>query len=99
MAKLVLTDGSTIPVVKPTLFDTAEVERETGWNRKEYARQMKTTSIQTAVAIFASMRRAGYKDVTFMSCAELDGVDRIVAQPGDLRDEEDAEGEQSSDPQ
>lgn len=97
MAKIKLRDGSTIPVVKPTLFDTAEVERETGWNRKEYARQMKTTSMQTAVAIFASLRRAGH-DVTFKSCAELDDIETIIAQPGDLRDDE-TEGEQGSDPQ
>lgn len=97
MAKIKLADGSTIPVVKPTLFDTAEVERETGWNRKEYARQMRTSSMQTAVAIFASLRRAGH-DVTFKSCAELENVESIIAQPGDMRDEE-SEGEETPDPQ
>ncbi|MBB3158191.1 hypothetical protein FHS07_001887 [Microbacterium proteolyticum] len=97
MAKIRLTDGTSIPVVKPTLFDTAEVERETGWNRKEYARQMRTTSMQTAVAIFASLRRAGH-DVTFKSCAELDNIETIIAQPGDARDEE-PEGEETPDPQ
>lgn len=96
MAKIRLTDGTSIPVVKPTLFDTAEVERETGWNRKEYARQMRTTSMQTAVAIFASLRRAGH-DVTFKSCAELDNIETIIAQPGDAREE--SEGEETSDPQ
>ncbi|MEV7874527.1 hypothetical protein [Microbacterium sp. NPDC089188] len=96
MAKLQLTDGTTIPIVKPTLFDTAEVERETGWNRKEYARQMRTSSMQTAVAIFASLRRAGH-DVTFKSCAELENVEKILAQPGDLREE--SEGEETPDPQ
>ncbi|MBQ9915950.1 MAG: hypothetical protein IJO71_01980 [Microbacterium sp.] len=99
MAKIELKDGSLIPVVQPNLFDTAEIEQETSWNRKEYARMMKTTSIQTAAAVFASMRRAGHK-VTFTQCAELDGIKRLIAQPGDLAAaEQESEGEESSDPQ
>ncbi|MGZ0067863.1 hypothetical protein [Microbacterium arborescens] len=97
MAKIKLSDGRTIPVVKPTLWDTAAVEREMGWDRKEYAAQMKTTSMQTAVAIFASLRRAG-EDVTFESCANLDNIENLIAQPGDLR-ESGSEGEESPDPQ
>lgn len=97
MAKIQLVDGRVIPVVKPNLFDTAAIEREMGWNRKEYAAQMRTSSIQTAVAIFASLRRAG-EDVTFVSCAELTNVDKLIAQPGDLREAE-SEGEESPDPQ
>lgn len=97
MAKIKLADGSTIPVVKPNLWDGAAVEKETGWNRKEYAERMKSASMQTAFAIFASLRRAGH-DVTFDSCARLDNIENLVAELGDHRDAE-AEGEESPDPQ
>ncbi|REC98328.1 hypothetical protein DEU35_1428 [Microbacterium sp. AG157] len=97
MAKIKLADGSTIPIVKPNLWDGAAVEKETGWNRKEYAERMKSGSMQTAFAIFASLRRAGH-DVTFDSCANLDGIDNLLAEPGDHR-EAGAEGEETPDPQ
>lgn len=97
MAKIKLVGGSTIPIVKPNLWDGAAVEKEMGWNRKEYAEQMKSASMQTAFAIFASLRRAGH-DVTFDSCAKLDNIENLVAELGDHRDAE-SEGEESPDPQ
>ncbi|MCC2030613.1 hypothetical protein [Microbacterium allomyrinae] len=100
MAKLVLADGRTIPVVSPTLWDGVEVERETGWDRKKYAEMMKSANVQTAFSIFASMRRAG-SPVPFLSIMErTDLIQRIVAQPGDIaRAEQESEGEQEPDPQ
>lgn len=99
MAKILLADGSRISVVKPNLWDAAAVEKEMGWNRREYANWMKLGSMQTAFSIFASLRRAGH-DVTFQSCADLDDIENMIAEPGDLaRADQSEEGEQTSDPQ
>ena len=99
MAIIELSDGRRIPLVKPNLWDGAAVEKEMGWNRKAYAENMRSASLQTAFSIFASLRRAGM-DVTFKQCAELDGIENLVAQPGDLaRADGDGEGEESPDPQ
>lgn len=99
MAKIQLADGSRIPVVKPNLWDAAAVEKEMGWNRRQYADWMKLGSMQTAFSIFASLRRAGH-DVTFQSCADLDDIENLIAEPGDLaRAQQSEEGEQSPDPQ
>lgn len=96
--KLVLKDGSRLSIVQPNLWDSAQIEIETGWNRKEYAKMMKLGSMQTAAAIFATLRRAGH-DVTFASCAELDAIETVVAEPGDLARAEESEGEESPGPQ
>lgn len=98
MAIIELSDGTRIPTVKPNLWDGAAVEKEMGWNRKEYAEWMKSASMQTAFTIFASLRRAGHK-VTFTDCANLDGIQNMIAQAGELaRANEDEEGEESPDP-
>jgi hypothetical protein len=101
MAKIQLADGREISIVKPNLWDGAAVEKEMGWDRKEYAAWMKSASMQTAFSIFASLRRAGV-DVTFQSCADLDGIENLLTEPGDkarAEAEQGAEGEQSPDPQ
>ncbi|UUE19323.1 hypothetical protein [Microbacterium sp. J1-1] len=99
MAKIQLSDGTRIPVVKPNLWDAAAVEKEMGWNRRQYADWMKLSGMQTAFAIFASLRRAGH-DVTFQSCADLDDIENMIAEPGDLaRAQESEEGEERPDPQ
>lgn len=100
MAVIELSDGRRIPVVKPTLWDGVEVEKETGWDRKKYAAMMKFANVTTAFGIFASLRRAGI-DVPFLEIMERDDlIDRFVAQPGDVaRAEREAEGEQEPDPQ
>lgn len=98
MAKIVLEDGRRIPVVKPNLWDAAAVEKETGWKRREYADQMKLSSMQTALSIFASLRRAGI-DVTFSSVCELDNIENLIAEPGELARAEESEGEETPDPQ
>lgn len=98
MAKILLASGERIPVVKPNLWDAAAVEKEMGWNRREYANWMKLGSMQTAFSIFASLRRAGH-DVTFKSCADLDDIENMIAEPGDLaRNKQSEEGEESPDP-
>lgn len=97
MAKIELNDGRKIPMVKPTLWDSAEVEREMGWNRKEYADWMKLSSMQTALQVFASLRRAGI-ETTFKEVADLDLVANIIAEPRDLAREKESEGKQSPDP-
>lgn len=98
MPILELADGTKLPFVKPNLWDGAAVEKEMGWNRKEYAERMQSASLQTAFSIFATLRRNGH-DVTFTSCAELDGIVNILAQPGDLARADESEGEESPDPQ
>lgn len=98
MAKIELKDGRKIPMVTPTLWDSAQVERETGWDRKRYAAEMKLGSMQTALQIFASLRRAGI-ETTFTEVCDLELVANIVAEPRDLAREKETEGEQSPDPQ
>lgn len=101
MAIIELSDGRRIPLVKPNLWDGAAVEKEMGWNRKAYQQNMQSVSMQTAFSIFASLRRAGL-DVTFTQCAELDGIENVRAQPGDLARagvDEEGEGEEGPDPQ
>lgn len=101
MATIELADGRRIPLVKPTLWDGVEVERETGWNRKKYAEMMQFSSVQTAFGIFASLRRAGIPGISFNQIMERDDlVNNIIAQPGDIaRAEQDTEGEETPDPQ
>ena len=93
-----LGDGRRIPVVKPNLWDAAAVEKEMGWKRREYADQMKLSSMQTALSIFASLRRVG-EDVTFSSVCELDNIENLIAEPGELARAEESEGEETPDPQ
>ncbi len=103
MATIVLSDGNRIPMVKPTAWDGVEVERQTGWDRKKYAEMTRFVNVSNAIALFASLRRAGYDDVTFESCMQYDGIENIVAQPGDIARAEAAanegEGEETLDPQ
>lgn len=98
MAKIELADGRVIPVVKPNLWDNAAIEKEMGWDRNEFQEWMKSTSVQSGVAIYASLRRAGL-DVTFTQCMDLDGIETIVNEPGDIARAAGSEGEQTPDPQ
>lgn len=100
MATIELADGRRIPLVKPTLWDGVEVEKETGWNRKKYAEMMQYTNVATAFGIFASLRRAGV-EVPFLQIMERDDlISNVIAQPGDIaRAEAESEGEQTPDPQ
>ena len=106
MATMLLGDGRRVRMVEPNLWDLSEVELQTGWTQKEFARRMRTTSMTTAVAIFASLRRTAQSDpanrdlgeLTFAQVCDMSaGVERVVMSPADLGRQE-PEGEQGPDP-
>lgn len=103
MARIHLSDGREIPVVKPHLGDQLAVERALNMKPAEFRESIKTQAFQTAITIFASFNRAGVP-ITIREVLEIDleELSQIVEQePGDpgLEPADESEGEQSLDPQ
>jgi len=108
MARITLSDGRTVPVVKPHLGDQMELERQMRQDRKKYGpkdfqEDLKISTFQTAFTLFASFNRAGVpttiQDILTLDLDQLG--DLITLEPGDSADddESESEGEQSEDPQ
>lgn len=107
MASIELSDGRIIPIVKPHIGDQMELERQMRatipkYGARQFQDDLKLSTFQTAFALFASLNRAGQKttiqDVLTLDLGQLG--DLIKLDPGDdPGDEEEAEGEESEDPQ
>lgn len=106
MAKIKLSDGRVIPVVKPHLGDQMDLERQMRslnpkYGAEAFREDLKLGSFQTVFNLFASFNRAGIP-VTVTELFELDlGSLEVEAEPGDepVKDvKPESEGEQSSDP-
>lgn len=104
MAKLTLSDGRTVDIVKPHLGDQMELElqmRETrkGYGAADFRRDMSTSGFQTAFAVWATLRREGIPqsihDVLTLDFGELGKV--LHREASDSIDEE-SEGEQEPHP-
>lgn len=99
MAKILLSDGRHVPLVPPTLRDGIQAEvrlkKAEKISRDEYKEMAKAAQFQTALSIYATLRKAG-EDVDFIEVLDLDynalGA-QLVAEPGD-----ESEGEETSDP-
>jgi len=107
MATIKLSDGRDVPVIKPHLGDQMELERQMRALRPKYGpadfqQDMKLSGFQTAFVLFASFHRAGEK-VSIQEVLELDleALGALVTKElgDDPDDDEEAEGEQTEDPQ
>lgn len=106
MASIELSDGREIPIVKPHIGDQMELERQMRALRPKYGpadfkEDMELSGFQTAFALFASFNRAGVKtSIGEVLELDLEALGSIVKRdPGDEPEDEEAEGEQSEDPQ
>jgi hypothetical protein len=109
MAKLKLSDGRIVPIVKPHIGDQMELERQMRATDKKYGaanfkEDLDLSGFQTAFVVWASLKRAGVQtsihDVLELDLNELAEI--VEKESGDdVEDDDDteSEGEQTGDPQ
>lgn len=109
MAQIILSDGRTIPIVKPHIGDQMELERQMrairkGYGPKEFTADLKLASFNQAFSLFASFLRAGVditiQEVLAIDMSELGGLLKFdAAEVASAEgDESEGEGEQTVDP-